>query len=319
MGRRRPRTEDRGWLEALRARVEAIEPETASLARRAAAYVVVAVVVVAGIGFGLRTLERQVDAMPRYDAPLRVEWVGVPTWVQNDANRHVLDELTAACGVEPGDRMLDPQLARRIGERLRDSGLAWISQVQRVAVRPDGVVAISCEFRRPMAWVRQGGYAFLIGDDGVRLPGRYHADAIADSPLVVIDGVTSEAPAVGAAWEAADVDAGMRVVLACAPRRFNSQIRRVRVDNHLGRVNPLRPQIELMTDRPGSRIWWGRAPGEEHGCEISSDQKIALLESLYRQSGRIDMNRSYVNVTTWPDRVTAPTPGEAVASNTTHS
>jgi hypothetical protein len=92
----------------------------------------------------------------------------------------------------------------------------------------------------------------------------------------------------------------------------------VRVDNHLGRVNPLLPQIELMTDRPGSRIWWGRAPGEEHGCEINSAQKIALLESLYRQSGRIDMNRSYVNVTTWPDRVAAPAPGEAVASNAPH-
>ena len=50
--------------------------------------------------------------------------MAVPPWIENEANRHVLDELTAACGVEPGDRMLDPQLAQRIGERLRDSGLA---------------------------------------------------------------------------------------------------------------------------------------------------------------------------------------------------
>lgn len=318
MGRRRPRKEETNWLDALRERIEAIDPETASVARRAGAYALAFAAVTACASFGLRVLEQQVIAMPRYDTPLRVEWMAVPPWIENEANRHVLDELTAACGVEPGDRMLDPQLAQRIGERLRDSGLAWISEVQRVAVRPDGVVAISCSFRRPMAWVVQGKFAYLIGEDGVRLPGRYLADGVVDSPLVVIDGVTSDVPAVGAAWDAADMDAGMRVVLACAPRRFNSQIRRVRVDNHLGRVNPLLPQIELMTDRPGSRIWWGRAPGEEHGCEISSEQKLALLESLYRQSGRIDMNRSYVNVTTWPDRVTAPARGEAVASNSRH-
>src|SRR5262249_58953058 len=138
-----------------------------------------------------------------------------------------------------------------------------------------------------------------VGDEGVRRTGCDAWDAVAGTHVVVVAGTWSEIPEIGESWRSADVRAGVRVVRVCRARPFATQTRRVLVDSHRGRRDPNRPQIELATDRPASRIWWGRAPGEESGCEISAEQKVALLESLYRQSGRIDMNRSYVNVTTW--------------------
>lgn len=318
MGRRRsPSGKGKSFAAAVRGWFENLDPRLVTTLRNVFVRGGVALAVLAGVVVGLRSLERRVVAMPRYHEPLRIEWVGLPSWLAAPANQHIVADLTETCGLTLDDRLLDPLLAQRIGERVAAADVAWIAALERVEIRPDGVLAVHCKYRSPMAWVRPGAagrVCYLVGDDGVRLPGAYPSSEVVDSTLVVVEGVSGEVPPVGEAWHAADVRAGIRVVQVCAARPFMSQIRRVLVDNHRGRRDPLRPQIELATDRAASRIWWGRAPGEESGCEISAAQKVALLESLYRQSGRIDMNRSYVNVTTWPDRVSAPATGEAIAS-----
>jgi hypothetical protein len=291
---------------------DGIDAARRAAVRRALVRTGVVVVLVLSVAVGLRLLEKRVIAMTRYHTPLRLEWTSLPDWLRAPANAHIVSDLTEACGLTIHDRILDPALPRRIADRLAAADLAWIAAVRRVEVRPDGVVAVDCLVRSPIAWVRQGATCYLVANDGVRLPGSYPYRSATASRLVVVEGVSSELPSVGRPWRSADVCAGIRVVQACADRPFASQIRRVLVDNHGGRRDPLRPQIELATDRPDSRIRWGRAPGEESGREISADQKLTLLESIYRQSGRIDMNRSYVNVTTWPDRVAAPV-GESVA------
>ena len=318
MGRRRSPS---GKGQSIAAAVRAVVRESRSAARDGGRNVVVRRRRARGARRNRRrpaaTLERRVVAMPRYHEPLRIEWVGLPSWLAAPSNQHIVADLTESCGLTLDDRLLDPQLAQRIGERVAAADVAWIAALERVEIRPEGVLAIHCKYRNPMAWVRPGAagrVCYLVGDDGVRLPGAYPSNEVVESTLVIVEGVSGEVPPVGEPWHAADVYAAF-VSFRPAPRTRSCR-RFAACSSTITAADATRsaPRSSLRPTVPPRAVWWGRAPGEESGCEISTAQKVALLESLYRQSGRIDMNRSYVNVTTWPDRVSAPATGEAMAS-----
>ena len=284
----------------------ALDPGTRSRLLRGGVWLTVTCVLAVGIGLGFRRLEGKVHSLEEFDRPLTLAWVDLPDWLRLPDNQHILDSLSREVGLREDDRLLDPHLAERLGRALSDPGPGWIKSVDCVRVHPDGKVAIRCQFRRPTAWVRYGKFGYLVDDEGVRLPGRYDPADCRGSSLMTITGVRMAPPADGEPWPGPDLGSGLRLVGMLADKPFRHQVVSVMVDNHEGRVDRGRPHIELATDRRGSRVWWGRPPDEEFGKEISAAQKITLLETLYRRWGRIDMNRAYVNIMTWPDRIAMP-------------
>jgi hypothetical protein len=266
---------------------------------------------VLAIIWGFGRMEQKVLSLERYQRPLYLEWELLPDWLQLPDNRHILDGLARSVDLGEADRQLDAELSGRIGSALSDPRIGWIKSVERIRVRSDGVVTVRCQFRRPAAWVRHGKHCYLVDEQRVRLPGRYQFEDCKGSGLITVLGTRTAPPSVGHVWEGADLSAGVLLVEMLQNRPFRHQVAAVLVDNYNGRKDSARPHIELATDRPDSRVWWGRPPNEEYGREISAAQKITLLETLYRQWGRIDMNRPYVSVTTWPDRVAMPRPMSA--------
>ena len=176
--------------------------------------------VLIGIVIGFRDyLEPYVHQDPRYDRELKLEWAGpMPEWLQLADNRHILRDIERRARPAPTDRLLDPNLASRIGHCLldlsdpADQSAGWIERVERVTVRPNGVVAVACRFRQPTAWVLRRGYCYLIDDKAVRLPGRYDPSDCTSSRLMMIDGVRRPPPAVGQSWVGADLRAGLKLV-----------------------------------------------------------------------------------------------------------
>lgn len=258
------------------------------------------------LSMGFARMERYVHAQPRYDRALMLKWVDLPMWLRIPENRHVLDTLAQRINLQSTDRLLDRNLAERLGAALADPRVGWVRAVERVRVEPNGEVSIKCQFRQPMAWVRHQGHGYLVDVEGVRLPGTYDLADCRGGGMLLVEGVAADPPPVGAAWEGADLASALKLAALLTDRPFRHQLSSVIVANHNGRKDRSKPYIELSTELETSRIWWGRAPGEEFGTEITADQKITLLETMYRQWGRIDMNRSYVNIMTWPDRVAMP-------------
>lgn len=294
------------WLR-LRDRFRDLDP-----ARRGA-WLRRAVVALAGVGMlvllaiGFARLQSRVYALERFDRPLALEWVGLPDWLALPENRRILDRLAEQVNLQISDRLLDPTLAERLGQALSAPEVGWVKAVERVTIQPDGVVTIQCAFRRPEAWVRSGKYLYLVDEDAVRLPGRYLEQDCDTTALLIIDGVRLPPPEVGAVWRGGDLAAGLKMSALLRGRPYRHQITTVLVDNHDGRADRTRPYLELATDRSGGgRIHWGRPPEEEFGTEIAAAQKIALLNSLYRQYGRVDGNHPYVDIRTWSDRVVRP-------------
>lgn len=274
--------------------------------QRPALWLLAALVLAPALYFGSRSLERVVHGLPKYDRALSLQWEALPDWLRLDDNRHILDGLTRQVDLRPTDRLLDQSLACRLADNLAPAKTIWVRKVERVLVRPDGIVSVWCQFRRPTAWVRQGKSCYLVDEDGVRLPGQYDAVDCRDGALFVIDGVDLAPPAVGQPWRGADVAAGIRLARLLTGHPFSHQIADILVANYDGRRDRDRPYIELTTDRQGSRVWWGRPPDEEFGTEITATQKLTLLGTLYRRWGRIDLNRDYVSIMTWPDRIAVP-------------
>ena len=270
-------------------------------------------VLLAGICLGMGRLEGQVRHLPRYDHPLALEWQNLPDWLQLPDNRHILHALARRVDLRPTDRLLEPHLARRLGASLTDPDIGWIDRVDRVMVRPNGVVSIRCRFRRPAAWVRRHGSYYLVDARSIRLPGRYRPEDCAGSVLLTITGIKASPPRVGRLWQGKDLRAGLKLAGLIATHPFRRQVDHIIVANFGGRIDRNRPYIELATDRPGSRIWWGRSPDQNHGTEINAEQKLALLDRLYRQWHRIDLNRAYVDVRTHPDSVVLPAGFRAAA------
>jgi hypothetical protein len=259
-----------------------------------------------GVGWSLRRLESFVHAKDSYQRALTLEWIDLPDWLRMPENGHILDSLVARVNLRDCDRMLDEQLAFRLGTTLAAPEVGWVKSVDRVQVRPEGVVAIKCRFRQPRAWVKQGSCCYLVDEENVRLPGRYDAIDCQGSALMTIVGVRSKPPVVGQCWTAADLTDGARLVALLSTKPFRDEITSVNVSNHDGRVDRSRPHIELVTAAKGSRIWWGLPPEREHGKEITAAQKVTLLETLYRQWGRLSVNRPYIDIRTWPDRIAMP-------------
>jgi len=247
--------------------------------------------VVGGAGYGLSRLEQHVHRHERFFERPDILLAGVP------------EELESIIGerLEPfADRpWADPGLCVRIARTLE--ACAWVRGVDRVRRTPPHTIEVRCDYRTPAAMVQDRGEFVLLDAEGVRLPGRYPYSPA----LPLVQGVVGQAPPAGVPWEAPDLSAGLAVAGRIEVEAFAEQVVAVRVHNFRGREDPRAGHIELATDRPGGRIIWGSAPGEEIE-ENTVEQKLAILRHNYAQYGRIDANRAVIDVSTFPDGFTTP-------------
>ncbi|MBN1346786.1 MAG: hypothetical protein JXQ73_29110 [Phycisphaerae bacterium] len=254
-----------------------------------------------GAAYGLPVVETYVAGLPQYQAPLAIELVDPPEWLE--ANAHVAQDIVERCGVVERDRRLTPGLAKRAVDSL--SHVGWIRQVHEVSIGADNVIRICCDYREPLAWVSHGGFYYLVDEEHVRLPGRYsHEEVDRDSGLLLVMGVVAPPPDEGARWEGADLKAGVKMVRLLRDKPYFDQITGVIVANYGGRLDRRASHIELATDRD-ARIRWGRAPGEEVD-EPTAEEKLAHLQGIWRDHDRVDMGRPWVDIQVWPDRVHVP-------------
>ena len=274
--------------------------ETARRHLRGLLHLVAALVIVAGLVFGLGALQDHVYGLPEYDLPATVTLLDKPAWL----DRGRVDEMLSGL---PELRFLDEEAAEVVADHLAQSG--WVARVKRVEMHSGGQVAASCDFRRPVAVVQQGSCFHLVDAQGVRLPGVY---AGAGESLI-IQGVRPAAPRVGRSWHAPDLAAGLRLAGLILPEPFAGQVAAISVHNYGGRESAGEAHLALLTRPQGGhagwgRILWGSGPGEEIE-EPTADDKIRLLRANYQQCGRIDAGAPWIDVSIRPGEYRKPAGG----------
>jgi len=222
-------------------------------------------------------------------APMRIEWTGLPQWLQDDYWSHILKDLEQRIALDPAADPYDWRVCPYVAERL--AGSAWIERVRQVTKLQDGRVQISAEFRKPLAMIERDGIVHLVDSSGVRLPESWYARSANRAGWFVIEGVRAHPPAPGERWVGRDVQAGLRLVrfLASAENSgrlpFRKEIRAIDVGNVGGRLEPRAGQLRIRTTDPDCVIHWGLPPGEEAGVEADARQKLANLSRLYSANG----------------------------------
>ena len=244
-----------------------------------------------GAGYGLLRLERSVLASPQFNGPAQIRLVDAPP----DLSEELMASLERFVEVPWSSPTLTGEIAATLGQ------VAWVKEVVRVRRYRDGVVEVDCSYRDPAAMVQMGGGFYLVDEECVRLPGRYRYDP----SFKLVQGVQGQAPEPGRAWESPDLRAGLEVARLLAAEAFAGQVVAVLVQNYGGRVDNRAAHLELATDRPGRRIIWGSAPGEELE-ENTVAQKIAILRANYDRFGHIGAHREVIDISILPDRIHSP-------------
>jgi hypothetical protein len=233
--------------------------------------------------------------------PLRIALVNKPVWMSDYLAEQIADTIPKNSGSAFDHDLLVQTVARL----KKNPWVAEVKQVRRVyGEKPGDTLEVDCEYRAPVALVKWGQAYWLVDNDGYLLPEKY-TDSNLEKIMVgrdnkttirVIDGVRQPPPESGRRWAGADLAAGLDLVKLFYGKLFLDEVTAVDVTNFGGRVRRSDPQLVLET-RYGTQVWWGRPLNtKDFFVEVSATRKLEILRAVVQKDGRIDANRTYLDV-----------------------
>mgnify|MGYP006899585386 CR=1 FL=1 len=218
--------------------------------------------------YRLRTRDIEVPNLPR--------WVPITFVDQVIETAELPDEVS----------VLKPDLAAQIAAAFEQH--PWVTKPVSVRVSVPARVEVSFEYREPVAMVSISDGHYPVDAEGILLPpGDFPPSDIDLYPKIT--GMTTPPLArVGSAWGDERVTAAARLAVVLFPYWSEWKLQSVEV--------PPRATAEVVYEElrfvvntdGGSRIIWGRAPGNDHPLEVTDDQKIGRLKSFLSKAKSFD-------------------------------
>jgi hypothetical protein len=218
--------------------------------------------------YRLRTRDIQVPDLPR--------WVPIT----------LVDQVIEAADLPDEVSVLKPDLAVQIATAFEQH--PWVKMPVSVKVSVPARVEVSFDFREPVAMVSISDGHYPVDAEGILLPpGDFPPSDIDLYPKVT--GMTTPPLArVGSAWGDERVTAAARLAVVLFPYWSEWKLQSVEV--------PPRATAEVVYEElrfvvntvGGSRIIWGRAPGNDHPLEVTDEQKIGRLKSFLSKAKSFD-------------------------------
>jgi hypothetical protein len=232
----------------------------------------------------LRAWLPQLDSLEEYRVSTKDVRISPPNrWVPRD----LIERLLADSGIPVEVSLLDESLAARLSQAFAAS--PWITRVETVRISRQHGIEARLEYRMPVAMVETRTGVYPVDRDGVLLPpSDFTPEDIAAFPL--LRGVAHPpGAAAGATWNDPLVVSGARLAEALTPNgdlvRYWQQFG---LDSIVVLTQPADGTAEFaLVTSGGSRILWGRAPGDDD-LEPSVAQKISRLENYIAGHGPLD-------------------------------
>ncbi len=252
----------------------------------------------AAVGWGVQRITAMAQSPPA-GLDCRMEWIGVPEWLQQPTGERAMREIVEAAGVPQYANIFAPDICERVATNLR--ACPWVADVQRVSRRvvgwdteqPVGIVTVHAAFREPFAFVERDNVAYLIDRHGVRLPYDYPVAAVDPvfwTAWFRVINVAGPTPSPGQVWPGADLAAALALIdyLQQAAARgevpFRPWLTAINVQDFANVRNPL-GKIRIQTVQPNTAIIWGVPIGEEADVEPNPGRKLELLRTYYVENG----------------------------------
>lgn len=197
-----------------------------------------------------------------------------PRWVPVT----LLDQVIESGGLPEEVSVLDEGLAEQISAAFEKH--PWVEGEVTVEMTVPARIQVAFEYRRPVAMVEVLDGFYAVDDAGVLLPPRDFPDSDVEAYPRIVGMATTPLGGVGSTWGDVRVIGASRIAVALTP-----WWREWKLDSI---VVPARQTAEqtydklefVVTTQGGSRIIWGRPPGNEHPLEIADEEKIKRLKKF---------------------------------------
>ena len=289
------------------ARRAAPTPPVPRPVRRAVGLLVLHGLVAAALVYGLwyataaskQYVEQQfADAPP---GPLAVELVDRPAWMSDYLARQIAATVPRR-SASPFDHAL---LVDAVNRLRANPWVREVRQVRRAYGQAAGdTLVVDCDYRAPIALVRWGQYYWLVDNDGFKLPEPFTEAELPQvtggrdghTELRVVTGVRQPPPETGHRWPGGDLSAALDMAKLFHGKPYLDGVSGIDVSNYAGRQDRAAPQVVLDT-RDDTQVWWGRPPlARDFLVEVSVARKLAVLQAVVRQFGRVDAGKAWLDV-----------------------
>jgi hypothetical protein len=250
----------------------------------------------------------------RPSTPVDVQLVNPPGWMNDELRQRIIQVATPVSAKSS----LDPDQVKEIAQILAaEPWVKHVNQVRRVYGKsPGDTLEIDCDFRAPVALVQDGGWFWMVDAEGIKLPERFTKEELAKVAigrglekiqLRVVTGVHQLAPQAGEKWTGRDLEAGIELARLFFDKPYMNDVAMIDVSG----VDPVNPSTAgaknevVLHTRYNTQIRWG-SPVQQPGfsVEVGAAQKLATLERLYSEYGRLDAGRPWIEIRY--DRVVYP-------------
>lgn len=225
------------------------------------------------------------DLSTRDEYRLRTRDISVP-----DLPRWVpitfVDQVIESADLPDEVSVLDPDLAPRIAAAFEQH--PWVKKPVKVQVSVPARVEVSFDYREPVAMVSISDGFYPVDSEGILLPpGDFPPSDIHLYPRIT--GMTTPPLAgVGSAWGDERVTAAARLAVVLFPYWSEWKLTSVEVPPR-STADVVYEELRFVVNTEGgSRIIWGRAPGNDHPLEVTDDQKIGRLKSFLSKAKSFD-------------------------------
>jgi hypothetical protein len=197
-----------------------------------------------------------------------------PRWVPVT----LLEQIIEDAGLPEEVSVLDEGLAEQLAAAFKKH--PWVEGEVAVEMTVPARIRVTFEYRRPVAMVEVLDGFYPVDDAGVLLPPRDFPESEVEAYPRIVGMATTPLGGVGSTWGDARVIGASRIAVALTPWWREWKLESI--------VVPARQTAEqtydklefVVTTQGGSRIIWGRPPGNEHPLEIADEEKIKRLKKF---------------------------------------
>ena len=225
------------------------------------------------------------DLSERPEYQLRTREIAIPDpprWVPID----FLDRVIETAGLPDDVSVLEHDLAARVADAFERN--PWIKRPVKVQVSVPAKVSVSFEYRQPVAMVSVSNGFYPVDSDSMILPpGDFPPSDIELYPRIT-GLTTSPLGGVGSEWGDDRVTAAARLAIVLFPYWREWKLQAIEVPPRESAEIVYEDLRFVVTTQSGSRIIWGRAPGNDHPLEVTDEQKIGRLKQFLSKAKSFD-------------------------------
>lgn len=214
--------------------------------------------------------------------PEKIAISSLPPWIHCDLKAEVMRDAS----LERSLSLLDEDLTKRLANAF--SLHPWVAKVVRVSKHHPARVEVQLIYRQPVAMVEVSGGLLPVDEAGVLLPSADFSPAQAKQYPRISRVESHPSGPVGTNWGDATVAGGAKIASAVADRWKKLRLYRILAPVHTIADEHVDRYTYELTTHAGTRLLWGRPPGNEPTGEPKASEKVARLEAIAERDGSLD-------------------------------